>query len=92
MCVRILAGESQKITGETFRDKLVLRLFACVNTSILPGIYPALNTTTTENNSKMQRAAEARQLSRLVKVQDIVEMWQGGEYVYATQQECSTQH
>ena len=66
-----------KTTGETFREKLGVRHFAWANNGMLDGDDPALYSTNTENDSEIKREAEERELHRMVRVHDVLEMWQG---------------
>ena len=58
---------------------------------MLGGDDPVLNTLNTANDLEMKREAEARQLTRMAKVHDILEMWQGGQNLVAMQDESHTQ-
>jgi hypothetical protein len=64
-----------KTTGETVREKVVVRQFAGANNGILAGIDPELDTMNTENNSEMKTEAEERKLQRMAKFHDFLEMW-----------------
>jgi len=44
---------------------------------MLDGDDPALYSTNTENDSEIKREAEERELHRMVRVHDVLEMWQG---------------
>jgi hypothetical protein len=46
----------------------------------------------TENDSEMKKEAEERQLHRMAKVHDFLEMWQGSQNLCATQKESRTQN
>jgi hypothetical protein len=65
-----------KTTGETLREKVIVRKFARVNNWIWAGIDPELDSTNTENDSEMKKEAEERKLHRMAKVHDFLEMWQ----------------
>jgi len=79
-------------TGETLREKVVVRQFARANTGILAGTDPELDTTNTENDSEMKQEAEERKLHRMAKVHDFSEMWQGSQNLCATQKESRAQN
>jgi hypothetical protein len=51
----------------------------------------AFNTTNTENGFNMKSEAERKELQQMVKVHDILEMWQGSQHRNATQKESRTQ-
>jgi len=53
---------------------------------------PALYTTNTENDSRMKTQAEKRNVHRMAKVHNCLEMWQCSQYLHATQKECRTQN
>jgi len=59
---------------------------------MLAGNDPALDMTNTENNLEMKKEGEERQLSRMAKVHDLLEMRQGSQDLHATQNECHTQN
>jgi len=84
--------EAVKTTGETLREKVVVRQFARANNGILAGTDPELDTTNTENDSEMKKEAEERKLHRMGKVHDSLEMWQGSQYLRATQKESRAQN
>ena len=51
-----------KTTGETLREKVVVRQYAPDNDGILAGADSELDTTITENNSEMNEEVEERKL------------------------------
>jgi len=57
-----------KTTGETLREKVVVRLVARPNIRIVAGTDPELISRNTENDSEMQKEAEERNLHRMAKV------------------------
>jgi len=80
-----------KTTGETHREKVIVRQFVRANNGILAGTDPVLDTTNTENDSEMKKEVEERKLHRMAKVYDILEMWQGSQYLHAIRKESRTQ-
>jgi len=64
-------------TGETIREKVVVRQFASVNNAIFAGTDPELDTTKPEDDSEMKHEAEEWTLHRMAKVHNSLEMWQG---------------
>jgi len=88
----VVGWRHSKITGETLREKIVLRQFAQTNNGILAGIDPELDTMNTENDSEMKKEAEERKLHRMAKVHDFLEMWQGSQNLRDTQKECRAQN
>jgi len=80
-----------KTTGETVREKVVVRQFARANNGILAGTDRELDTPHTENDSEMKNEAEERTLHRMAKVHDFLEMWQGSQNLCAPLNESHTQ-
>jgi len=74
------------------RKKVIVRQFAWGNIGILVGDYTALDTTQTENNLELKEEVVERQLHRMAKVHDILEMWQGSQNLRAIQKECRAEH
>jgi hypothetical protein len=58
----------------------------------LAGADPELDTSNTQNNSKMKKEAEERTLHRMAKVLDFLGMWQGCQHLHATQKESRIQN
>jgi hypothetical protein len=69
-----------------------VRQFTRANNLILAGTDPEWDTMNTENDSEMKKEAEERQLHRIAKVHDFLEMWQGGQNLRATQKESCAQN
>jgi len=88
----VIGWRQSKTTGETLREKVVVRQFARANNGILAGTDPELYTTNTENNSEMKKQVEERKLRRMAKVHDFLEMWQGSQNLRATQKESRAQN
>jgi len=88
----VIGWRQSKTTGETLREKVVVRQFARANNGILAGTDPELDTTNTENDSEMKTEAEERKLHRMAKVHDNLEMWQGSQNLHATQKESRAQN
>jgi len=78
-----------KTTGETLRQRGVLRQFAGANNRILAGDVIALNMTNNENHSELIREVEEWKLHRLAKVHNIL-VWQGSQNLHATQKESQS--
>jgi len=76
-----------KTTGETLRKKVVVRKFARANNRIFAGTDPELDSTNTENDSEMKKEAKENKLHRMGEVHDFSDMWQGSQYLRATQME-----
>jgi len=83
----VIGWRQSKTTGETLREKVVVRKFNGTNNGILAGDDPALDTTYTENDSEMQKEVDERNLHRIAKVHDILEMWQGSQNQLTAQKE-----
>jgi len=79
-------------TGESVPEKVVVRQFARANSGLLAGDDPVLDPTSTDNNMEMNREAEQQTLHWMAKVLDVLEMWQGNQYLWATQKESWTQN
>jgi hypothetical protein len=88
----VIGWRQSKTTGETLRDKVVVRQFARANNGILAGTDPELDTMNTENDSEMKEEAEERKLHRMAKVHDFLELWQGSQNLRATQNESHVQN
>jgi len=85
-----IAWRNSKTTGEIFHEHVIVRQFARANNGILAGVNPGLDKTNTENDSEMNKEGEDRQLHRLSKVHNLLEMWQGSQNLRATQKESCT--
>jgi len=88
----VIGWRQSKTTGETLREKVVVRQSARANIGILAGTDPELDTMNTENDSEMKKEAEERKLHRMAKVHDFLEMWQGSQNLRATQKESRAQN
>jgi len=88
----VIGWRQSKITGETLREKVVVRQFARANNGILPVTDPELDTPHTESDSEMNKEAEEKTLHRMAKVHDFLEMWQGSQNLGATQKESHAQN
>jgi hypothetical protein len=53
----VIGWRQSKTTGETFREKLVVRQFARANHGIVAGADPELDTMNTEHDSEMKKQA-----------------------------------
>jgi len=81
-----------KTTGETLREKAVVRQFARANNGILAGTDPELDTTNTEKNLEMKKDLEESKLRRMAKVHAFLEMWQGSQNLRASQNKSRAQN
>jgi hypothetical protein len=59
---------------------------------MLAVINPECDTTNTENDSEMKQEMEEKNLHRMAKVHDFLEMWQGSQNLAATQKESHSQN
>jgi len=66
--------------------------FARANSGLLAGDDTWLDLDSTDNDMEMKREAEEKQLHRMAKVHDILEMWQGSQTLRATQKESRAQN
>jgi len=53
----VIGWRHSKTTGETLREKVVVRQFARANNGILAGTDPELHATNTENHPEMKKEA-----------------------------------
>jgi hypothetical protein len=88
----VIGWRQSKTTGETLREKVVVRQFARANNRVLAGTDRELDTPHTENVLEMKKEAEERKLHRMAKVHDSLEMWQGSQNLRATQKESRSQN
>jgi hypothetical protein len=78
-------------TGETHRKKVIVKQFTWANNQILASTDPELDTTNIQNNSDAKKEAEERNLHRMAKVHDFLDMWQASQNLCATQKESQAQ-
>jgi len=88
----IIGGRQSKTTGETLREKVVVRQFLRANNRILAGADPELDTKNTENDSEMKKEEEERKLPTMAKFHDFLEMWQGSQNLRAPHKESRAQN
>jgi len=88
----VIGWRQSKTTGETLREKVIVRQFARANNGILAATDPELDTMNTENDSEMKKEAEERKLHSMAKVHDLLEMWQGSQNLRATQKQSRAQN
>jgi hypothetical protein len=88
----VIGWRQSKTTGETLREKVIVRQFARANNGILADTDPELDTMNTDKDSEMKKEAEDRKLHRMAKVHDFLEMWQGSQNLRATQKESRAQN
>jgi hypothetical protein len=75
----VIGWRKSKTTGETLREKVVVRQFAQANSGLLAGDNPVLDPDSTDNDMEMKREGEEKKLHRMAKVHDFLEMWQGSQ-------------
>jgi len=88
----VIGWRQSKTTGETLREKVVVRQFARANNGLLAGDDPILDPSSSDNDMEMKREAEEKKLHRMAKVHDFLEMWQGSHTLRATQKESRAQN
>ena len=88
----VIGWRQSKTTGETLREKVVVRQFAPANNGLLVGDDPILDPSRTDNDMEMKREAEEKKLHRMAKVHDVLEMWKGSHPLRATQKESRAQN
>jgi len=88
----VIGWRQSKTTGETLREKVIVRKFARANNGILARTDPALDTLNTENNSEMKKEEEERKLHRMANIHHFLEMLQGSQNLRATQKKSRAQN
>ena len=88
----VIGSRQSKTLSETLRKKVIVRQFAQANDGIFAGNDPVLVMKNTENDSEMKREVEERQLHRLAKVHNCLEMWQGSQNLRTSPKESRTQN
>jgi len=68
-----------------------VRLYVEANNAILAGNDSVLDPTITENEFQLKKQVEENKLFLMAKVEDFLEMWQGGQNLPATQKESRSQ-
>jgi hypothetical protein len=58
----VIGWRQSKTTGETLREKVILKQFAQANNALLAGADRELDTTNMNNDSEMKKAMEERTL------------------------------
>jgi len=88
----VIGWRQSKTTGETLREKVVVRQYGRANNGILAGDDPVLDRSESDNDLELKREAEEKKLHRMAKVHDFLEMWQGSQNLRTTQKESRTQN
>jgi len=88
----VIGWRQSKTTGETLREKVVLRQFGRANNGLLACDDPELDSTSADHDMEMKREAEQKKLHRMAKVHDVLEMWQGSQNLRVTQKESHAQN
>jgi hypothetical protein len=88
----VIGWRQSKTTGVILRKTVVVRQFARANNGILAGTDTELDTMNTEHDSEMNKEAEERNLHRMAKVHDCLEMWQGSQNLRVTQKKSRAQN
>jgi len=81
----VIGWRQSKTAGKTLREKVVVRQSARANNRILAGADPELDTMNTENDMETKKEAEERELHRMAKAHNFLEIWQGSQNLRATQ-------
>jgi len=68
----VIGCRQSKTTGETLRERVIVRQFARANNVILAGIGSEWDTMNKENDSEMKKEAEERKFHRMAKVHDFL--------------------
>jgi len=88
----VIRWRQSKTTGETFGEKVIVRQFAGADKGLLAGDNPASDTTSTEKHMEVNIVAEEKMFHQMAKVHIFLEIWQGRQYLQATQKESRTQN
>jgi len=83
----VIGWRQSDTTGETLREKVVVRQYARANNGILAGDDPVLDRSESDNDLELKREAEDKKLHRMAKVHDFLEMWQGSHNLHTKQKE-----
>ena len=75
----VIGWRQSKTTGGTLHEKGVVRQFAQAYNTSLAGAHTELDTPNSENYLERRKEAEERQLHRVTKVHNCLEMWQGSQ-------------
>jgi len=88
----VIGWMQSKTTGETIREKVVVRQYAPANNGILAGDDPVLDRSESDNDMELKSEAEEKKLHWVAKVHDVLEMWQGSPNLHTTQKESRAQN
>jgi hypothetical protein len=88
----VIGWRQSKTTGQTLREKIIVRQFACNNNAILAGNCAALDTAETENDLKLKKETVEKILPKMAKVHHPLGMRQGSQNLCATQKESRAQN
>jgi len=88
----VIGWRQSKTTGETLREKVVVRQYARANNRILAGDDPGFDRSESDHDLELKREAEEKKLHRMAKVHDFLDMWQGSHNLRATQKESRAQN
>jgi len=87
----VIGLRHSKATGETLRERVVVRQYAHANEGISAGDDPVLDRSESDNDLELNREAKQRKLHRMAKVHDCLDMWQGSQNLRTTQKESRAQ-
>jgi len=88
----VICRWQSETTGDTLREQVIVREFAAAKNGISAGNDSALDRTNTGNDSEMNKKAEETTLHRMAKAHYFLEMWQGSQHQFATQQKSCAQN
>jgi hypothetical protein len=83
----VIGSKQSKTAGATPQEKVVVMTFAPANNVLLACDDTVLNTTETQTALESKKEVEERMLHRMLKVHNILEMWQGRQNRLATQKQ-----
>jgi hypothetical protein len=89
--LHVIGCRQSKTTGESLRQKVTVRQFARANNTRLAGDIPVSDSTNNNNDSEMKNETEEGTLHTMVRVYDMLKMWQGSQHLCAAQKESRAQ-
>ena len=88
----VIGWRQSKTTGETLREKVVVKQFAWANNTSLAGDNLVLDSTSADDDMEMNKEVEQKKLHQMAKVHDLLEMCQTSQNLRATQKESCAQN
>jgi len=88
----VIGWRQSKPTGETLREKVVVRQYARTDNGILAGDGPVLEMSETDNDLELNIEPEETKLHTMAKVHNFLEMWQASQNLRTTQKASHAQN